>query len=336
MGEAESYRKESVAILSAGLQEAPYIRADDTGAKHQHQNMYCTHIGGEYFAYYKTTTSKSRINFLKILAQGKEGYFINEAFIWHLFQCGIEDDILNAFECHNGKRYRTKKGLSRLLKKMRLNSKKLRETCLEAGLVGFIQETLLKPEQVLLSDRAGQFAVFDHAGCWVHMERPLRKLIATTPEVEVEIQQVRGAIWTLYTQVKEASLTQTGKEKVSQLYDGLLEMKVTSPGIQAVLDTFRNYREEMLKALEHPGLPLHNNDSERDIRAVVKFRNISGSTKSEEGRIFRDGLMTLKQTCCRLGKSFWEYLKAWFRREPIDLAGCIWEQYQAATQTGPP
>lgn len=81
------------------------IRTDDTGAKHQHKNSYYTHIGGEYFAYYKTTPSKSRENFLKILLQGKEGYVINEAFVWHLFQSGAEDDLLNRFEEYRGKRY---------------------------------------------------------------------------------------------------------------------------------------------------------------------------------------------------------------------------------------
>ena len=62
MDEAEQYQQQSEAILSAGIQEAPYIRTDDTGTKHQHKSAYCTHIGGEYFAYYKTTPSKSRIN----------------------------------------------------------------------------------------------------------------------------------------------------------------------------------------------------------------------------------------------------------------------------------
>ena len=104
MDESAAYQQASEAILTAGIEKAPYIRADDTGAKHQYKNNYCTHIGGEYFAYYKTTASKSRENFLKILLQGKEGYIINEAFIWHLFQSGVEDDLLNLFEEYIGKR----------------------------------------------------------------------------------------------------------------------------------------------------------------------------------------------------------------------------------------
>ena len=327
MGEAEGYAKHSEAIVSAGLQEAPYIRTDDTGARHQNQRGYCTHIGGQYFAYYKTTASKSRLNFLQILAQGKEGYRVNDAFIWHLFSSGIEDDLLNAFEAHKGKQYNTKKGMTRLLNEIGVTGKRLRLICLEAGLIGLIQEKQLKRGQVLLSDRAGQFAILDHAGCWVHMERPLRKLLASTPEIETEIQQVREAIWLLYEQVKEASLSQQGKESVSKAYDALIGREAVSPGVREVLNNFKNYREEMLKALDNPGLPLHNNDSERDIRRVVKFRDISGGTKSEEGKQFRDGLMTLKQTCYRIGQNFWEYLRSWFREEPIDLAECVRQCY---------
>ena len=143
MNESAGYHRASENILTAGIEEAPYIRTDDTGAQHQHKNGYCTHIGGEYFAYYKTTSSKSRANFLKILLQGKEGYAINEAFIWHLFQCGVKDDLLNHFEEHVGKKYKTKKGLNRLLNSLGIGNKKLWQQCLEAGLVGFISEAIL-------------------------------------------------------------------------------------------------------------------------------------------------------------------------------------------------
>lgn len=330
LDEAEDYSRLSEEILKTGLEEAPYIRVDDTGEKHRHKSTYCTHIGGQYFAYYTTSSSKSRENFLKILLQGKEGYAINEAMIWHLFQCGVKDDILNLFEAYTGRQYRSKKGMHRLLNELGIESKKLRNQCLEAGLVGFISSTILKPGQLLLSDRAGQFAVFNHAGCWIHMERPLRKIICTSQQAEDELERVRGAIWDLYDKLKEASLRQEGKDVVHEMYDALINMKTMSPEINAVIDTFAKYREEMLKALEHPGLPPHNNDSERDIRGVAKRRNISGSTKSEKGRKFREGLLTIKQTCFRIGYNFWEYLQRWFRGDPPDLKELIRNRYRAA------
>jgi hypothetical protein len=329
LNEAEEYSKVREAILSAGIQEADYIRADDTGEKHEYKSCYCTHIGGQYFSYYKTTSSKSRENFLGILLQGKEGYYINEAMIWHLFQCGAKDDILNLFEDHKGKCFRTKKGLNHLLNGLDLRSQKLREQCLEAALVGYICATILKPGQVFLSDRAGQFALFDHAGCWVHLERPLRKIVCTSVQAEKELKQVREAIWVLYRTLT-AALTQTGKEHVYKLYDELVVVKTISPAINEVIHNFQVYRDEMLKALDHPGLPLHNNDSERDIRGVAKRRNISGSTKSEQGRKFRDSLLTLKQTCFRLGCNFWGYLQLWFKGHPPNLPELVRARYQIA------
>ena len=331
LDEAEDFSKASEEILSAGLTEAPYVRTDDTGEKHKHKNSYCTHIGGEHFAYYKTTSSKSRENFLRMLLQGKRGYHINDAMIWHLFQCGVKDDVLNLFEDCRGKTYSSRKGLNRLLNALGLHGKKQRLQCFEAALVGFITDTILKPGQVLLSDRAGQFAVFDHAACWVHMERPLRKIIPTCNQVEEELKQAREAIWTLYRKLKVAALEQTGKEEVLELYDQLVAIKSISPAINNVIEGFRRYRDEMLKALDHPGLPLHNNDSERDIRGAVKRRNISGSTKSDAGRKFRDGLMSLRQTCFRLGLNFWEFSLEWFRGKPPDLAQLVRERYRTAT-----
>ncbi len=105
--------------------------------------------------------------------------------------------------------------------------------------------------------------------------------------MELELKQVREAIWTLYRTLKEAALTQTGKEAVNDQYTALVSMKTLSEEINAVITNFAIYRDEMLKALDHPGLPLHNNDSERDIRGVAKRRNLSGSTKSDKGRKFR-------------------------------------------------
>jgi hypothetical protein len=138
------------------------------------------------------------MNFLKLLLQGKEGYRINEAMIWHLFQCGVKDDILNLFEELKGKKYEARKGLNGFLTRLNLRGKQLRSQWLEAALVGFISEEIFKKGQVLLSDRAGQFAVFDHAACWVHMERPLRKIVASNEQVGKESETVRGVIWDLY------------------------------------------------------------------------------------------------------------------------------------------
>jgi len=66
----ELFHEEKDAILAAGLKVSSYINVDDTGARHDGKNGYCTHIGNEFFAWFESTDSKSRINFLEILRAG--------------------------------------------------------------------------------------------------------------------------------------------------------------------------------------------------------------------------------------------------------------------------
>ena len=330
MNEAEGFSSISKNILSVGLKEADYVETDDTGAKHNHKNGYCTYIGGKHFSYYKSSQSKSRENFLSILLQGKEGYHVNDAMIWHLSQIGVKDHILHFFEECREKKYVSKQGFQRLLIDLSITGKKLTEQCFEAATIGFIAETVLKKGQVLLSDRAGQFAVLNHAGCWVHLERPLRKIPVTSEVIEEELKMVREAIWEAYRKLKETVITGKGREKVEALYDNIVSRKSSSPKITEVIKNFRDYREEMLKALDYPGVPLHNNGSEQSVREMVKRRDVSGSTKSGEGQKFRDGLATIKQTCRKLGLSLYSFVLQHFHGQSPDLPGLVRQSYRSS------
>lgn len=78
--------------------------------------------------------------------------------------------------------------------------------------------------------------------------------------------------------------------------------------LNRVLQRFEHNRDELLRVLDYPDLPLHNNRSESDIRDRVKKRKISAGTRSEAGRRCRDTFISLKKTCLKHGLSFWEYL----------------------------
>ena len=74
------------------------------------------------------------------------------------------------------------------------------------------------------------------------------------------------------------------------------------------LKRIKHNKSELLLVLDRPDIPLHNNLSERDIREYVKRRKVSGSTRSENGRLCRDSFTSLKKTCRKLGISFWQCL----------------------------
>ncbi len=78
------YHEEKDKILSAGLKFSDHINVDDTGARHNGENGYCTHIGNEFFAWFKSTKSKSRINFLELLRHRHKDYVVNETSIAYM------------------------------------------------------------------------------------------------------------------------------------------------------------------------------------------------------------------------------------------------------------
>ena len=65
-------------MRAAGLEVSSYIGVDDTGARHDGRNGYCTAIGNDLFAYFESTDSKSRLNFLQVLRGSSTSYTINE------------------------------------------------------------------------------------------------------------------------------------------------------------------------------------------------------------------------------------------------------------------
>jgi hypothetical protein len=76
-GKHEPFHEEKDGLLPAAYACASYLTVDDTGARHRGQNGYTTHIGNELFAWFGSTKSKSRINFLRLLRAGHEDYRVD-------------------------------------------------------------------------------------------------------------------------------------------------------------------------------------------------------------------------------------------------------------------
>src|SRR3954453_23076022 len=75
----DAFHQEKAELLPAGLGVSTYVQADDTGARHQGHNGFCTHIGNELFASFERTDSKSRQNFLELLRGVHTDYTVNGA-----------------------------------------------------------------------------------------------------------------------------------------------------------------------------------------------------------------------------------------------------------------
>lgn len=64
IGGQDGFVTEARDVLRAGLETASWISVDDTGARHAGANGVCTQIGNQDFAWFGSSTNKSRLNFL--------------------------------------------------------------------------------------------------------------------------------------------------------------------------------------------------------------------------------------------------------------------------------
>ena len=304
------FHQEKAELLTAGLASARYIQADDTSARHQGKNGYCTQIGNEFFAYFASTDSKSRLNFLEVLRGAHRDYVINEVTLAYWRHYELSAELIASLAAGPTHFVDAAAWNARLHALDMSGARRLRITT-EGALLGSLIAHGLPPDLMVLSDGAGQFNILVHAACWVHAERPLARMIPYNEEHRLEIERVRQQLWELYQDLK-AYRQQPEPAQVPVLtarFEALCMQRTGYPSINNVLNDMREHQADLLRVLERPEVPLHNNASESDIRDYVKKRKISGSTRSDDGRRCRDTFASLKKTCRKLGIRFWDYLQ---------------------------
>ena len=136
-------------------------------------------------------------------------------------------------------------------------------------------------------------------------------MIPHNEQHRLAIEQVQQQIGELYQDLK-AYRQQPQPEQVPLLtarFEALCNQQADYPSINQVLKDMHQHQADLLRMLDRPKVPLHNNAAESDIRDYVKKRKISGSTRSDDGRRCRDTFASLKKTCRKLGIGFWDYLR---------------------------
>ena len=304
------FHEEKAELLTAGLASASYIQVDDTGARHQGKNGYCTHIGNEFFAYFASTDSKSRLNFLEVLRGAHGDYEINEIAeaYWKKYELSL---ALIASLQEGPTHFVDAAAWNAHLQTLGVTGARLVRIATEGALLGSLIAHGVSVDLSVLSDGAGQFNILVHAACWVHAERPLARMIPHNEQHRVAIEGVRQQLWELYQDLK-AYKQQPQPAQVPVLtdrFEALCAQRTVYPSINHVLHEMHEHQADLLRVLERPEVPLHNNAAESDIRDYVKKRKISGSTRSDDGRRCRDTFASLKKTCRKLGIRFWDYLQ---------------------------
>jgi hypothetical protein len=307
----QDFHKEKDRILAAGLEVSSYINVDDTGARHEGKNGYCTHIGNESFSWFESTASKSRINFLKLLRAGNSDFVINMDAIFYMQSNKLPREPLEAIIENRDMIFADESQWDDFLIQNGIVKDRYVQIATEGVLIGSIIEHGISKHLVIVSDDAGQFNVLLHALCWIHANRAIDKIIPFTDQAKKDLDTVKDQVWQLYEGLKAYKQNPNPKDKMSliAMFDEIFTQTTSSGSLNAALKRINNNKSELLLVLERPDIPLHNNGAETAIREYVKKRKISGSTRSESGRQCRDTFTSLKKTCRKLGISFWQYLK---------------------------
>jgi hypothetical protein len=306
----EVFHQEKDAVREAGLQTASYVGTDDTGARHQGRNGYCTVIGNDLFACFESTDSKSRLNFLQVLHGSQRLYAINETARAYWERQELATALMERLS-RDPQQFTDESAWQAWLVEGGITGERHVRIATEGALLGGLVQRGVSPELVVLSDGAPQFDLFVHASCWIHAERPLARMVPYHDAHRAVIEQLREQIWELYNDLKAyRQQPDTAQKPVLEArFDALGEQKTGYPSLNGVLKEIRDHKADLLRALERPEVPLHNNAAESDIREYVKKRKISGGTRSAAGRRCRDTFTSLKKTCRKLGVNFWNYLQ---------------------------
>ena len=312
-GKQDAFLKENIEVLRAGLASASWLTVDDTGARHKAQNGFCTHIGNDRFAFFATTASKSRLNFLELLRAGRDDYVLNEATLAYMREHKLPKATIALFEGEE-QRFPGRDAFMAHLQKLGLTDLKVRpdpvQIATEAALWGSVTEQGLLEGIVIVSDGAGQFRIAEHALCWVHAERLIHKL-DTFCEAHVQAKErIRARIWRLYKALKAYRQTPAPRRasELERRFDAIFSAETGFATLDRLLARLHAQKNELLMVLKRPDIPLHTNGSENDIRCQVTRRKISAGTRSDEGRDSRDAFLGLMKTCAKQAISFWDYL----------------------------
>jgi hypothetical protein len=306
----ESFHQEKDQLLPAALEVSPYVQVDDTGARHKGRNGYCTQIGNDLFASFESTNSKSRLNFLELLRRPHTDYVINEIAVGYWEEQKLAAAVVEKL-CQGPCQFGEATEWHARLQELGITAERHVRIASEGALLGSLIAHGVSTELGILSDGAGQFNVLVHIACWIHAERPLTRMVPYSDEHRAAIETVRQQIWELYQDLKAYRMEPTEAQRpiLEARFDELCANRTNFPSVDAVLKGMNENRADLLRVLERPEVPLHNNLSEGHMRDYVKKRKISGSTRSESGRRARDTFASLKKTCRRLGVNFWEYLQ---------------------------
>lgn len=309
------FHQEEAASYEASLAGSPWQHIDDTGTRVNGANHYCHIVDSPLATHYQTTPSKSRLDVIDVLRNGRE-----RVFRWN-------DEAYQLMKTLNVPQYALKKlyKLSPnqnygedfmeqwLLEHLSQVSKQHRASILSSlAVIAYQSETNYPVVKLLLCDDAPQFTriATELALCWIHEGRHYKKL---SPVVFYH-QQLRDKLlhhfWKFYQYLNRYRDYPTPKKAawLERYFDRLFATRTGYQELDKLIARTQKNKTQLLMVLTHPEIPLHNNPAELGARQRVRKRKISFGPRVDDGVKAWDTFMSLIATTKKLGINFHDYI----------------------------
>ncbi|UUX91528.1 IS66 family transposase [Methanoplanus endosymbiosus] len=300
--------KESEDILKEGIKSSDYLQTDTTGAN-VNGTQYNTHIFSNHnFTAFRTSPKKDRISIVKHIMEVLEPkYLFNEFAFEHLSNLRtakkwikkLRENIYNScfseFELENS--------LVELFGQEGFKTLKKRVT--EAGLIAYYRSQKDYPvPKILLTDDAPQYdnITEEHQLCWVHEARHYKKLKPKTAVMRKVHEDFMDRFWAFYREMRayKDNPSPEWALKIRKDFDELFNSETEYKELNLRIEKTHRNKDFLLTFLDHPHVPLHNNDAELGARAQVRHRDISLFTRNEKGTNVVDRNLTIVKTAKKL------------------------------------
>jgi transposase len=163
------------------------------------------------------------------------------------------------------------------------------------------------PPGVLVRDDFGSYHATDcpQQSCWAHLLR-LSQEKAEKETASLEMRDLHAILKAMFLELSEIikkDFLQTERIKLHKIYRGKIEQIIKTDYAAAdakeIQTRIINQNTNLITALLYPGIPLTNNEAERNIRKMVVTRKISGGSRSNQGAATHAVNMSIIQTLAK-------------------------------------
>jgi hypothetical protein len=305
--------KEKMEIVQAGLTSSFYQHTDDTSSRVNGEN-YHTHIlcNSLYTAYF-TEKKKDRLTVIKILGGGNLFYRLDQTAYEIMNNLNVANKWIQKLKNSKTECNLSEEQFNALIETIFADKKKhlsvknrIKESCAISGYRNNIDRI-----PILVCDDAPQFKQITEelALCWIHQGRHYKKLTPIYTKHRELLNSFLGEFWNYYRQLLEYKISPSDsfKESLIKTFDELFTRETPYNDLnERIVKTYAD-KEELLKVLRYPELPLHNNPAEHEVRPQKRRQDISFQTRTIRGTEVKDAGMTIVQTAKKLGVNVYEY-----------------------------